>query len=315
MKRRAKDSAAGDSAALSIGALALATGIPVQTLRTWERRYGAPQPERKPSGHRVYSLESVEHLRKVARLLEAGHRAAEVVPLSSDRLESLLSISPAGAAPPSAARAPVALPPGASGPTMAEMLRAVRDFERELLLGMLRAQWSRLGPLRFLEQCAGALMAEVGRLWGEGELEIRHEHFATACLADLLREVREPFDRQARGPRVIAAVPSGDHHEGGLLMASVLLAVRGYRVVYLGLDTPVGELVATAKEAGVHAVVLSVSAAVQPARAKRAVSALRAALPRRVRLWVGGSGAPESAAGVTRFHSLGALDEALSTQG
>jgi hypothetical protein len=62
-------------------------------------------------------------------------------------------------------------------------------------------------------------------------------------------------------------------------------------------------------------VVLSVSAAVQPARAKRAITSLRAALPRRVRLWVGGSGAPESAAGVTRFDSLGALDEALATQG
>ena len=95
----------------------------------------------------------------------------------------------------------------------------------------------------------------------------------------------------------------------------MLLAVRGFRVVYLGLDTPVAELVATAKEAGVHAVVLSVSAAVQPARAKRAIAALRTALPRRVRLWVGGSGAPESAAGVTRFESLAALDEALATQG
>ena len=36
-------------AMLSIGAVAKATGIRVETLRTWERRYGFPRPERTGS--------------------------------------------------------------------------------------------------------------------------------------------------------------------------------------------------------------------------------------------------------------------------
>ena len=51
---------------LSIGALARATSIRVETLRTWERRYGYPLPERKPSGHRVYPVASVSRLRRIA---------------------------------------------------------------------------------------------------------------------------------------------------------------------------------------------------------------------------------------------------------
>ena len=60
--------ARGDEAGarLSIGALSRATGIPVETLRTWESRYGYPVPERRPSGHRVYPLESVPRLRRIA---------------------------------------------------------------------------------------------------------------------------------------------------------------------------------------------------------------------------------------------------------
>ena len=58
---------------LSIGALSRATGIPVETLRTWELRYGYPVPERKPSGQRVYLLSCIPRLRRIA---EALFRAA-----------------------------------------------------------------------------------------------------------------------------------------------------------------------------------------------------------------------------------------------
>jgi hypothetical protein len=67
------------SGLLSIGALSAATGIPVETLRTWERRYGYPRPQRKPSGHRVYPVTAVPRLRRVAQAIARGHRAAEVL--------------------------------------------------------------------------------------------------------------------------------------------------------------------------------------------------------------------------------------------
>src|SRR5678815_1286064 len=49
---------------LSIGALSAATGIPAETIRSWERRYGFPAAGRKPSGHRVYDLATVLRLRR-----------------------------------------------------------------------------------------------------------------------------------------------------------------------------------------------------------------------------------------------------------
>ena len=73
-----------ETRALSIGALSRATRIPVETLRTWERRYGAPRPIRKPSGHRLYAASAVEHLRRVSRLLAQGHRPAEVLLLGDE---------------------------------------------------------------------------------------------------------------------------------------------------------------------------------------------------------------------------------------
>jgi DNA-binding transcriptional MerR regulator len=73
--------------------LSRATRIPVETLRTWERRYGFPVPERKPSGHRVYPLGAVTRLRRIAEVLSLGHRAAEVVPATDVELGRLIETS------------------------------------------------------------------------------------------------------------------------------------------------------------------------------------------------------------------------------
>jgi len=304
--------------AMSIGALSKATGIAVETLRTWERRYGVPVASRKPSGHRLYPAAAVEPLRRVAQLLARGHRPAEVLALAPAELAPLLALSEGRSTPPivppartssRGTAAPDAVHPGA----VAELLDATRGFDRDRMLRMLRARWSRLGPLRFLDDVAGPFLVAIGAGWEDGEVRIRHEHFATECLSDFLREVRGPHQERADGPLVVAATLEGDRHEGGLLMATVLLAVRGWRVLHLGPDSPVAEIVELARTHPLDAVAISVSSAVPRARAARMIATLRRRLPRRVALWVGGAGAPPATKGVDRFDSFTALDARLAT--
>ena len=57
---------------LTIREVASRTGVEAATLRMWEQRYGFPEPERLPSGHRRYSHLDVELIRQVTRDREAG---------------------------------------------------------------------------------------------------------------------------------------------------------------------------------------------------------------------------------------------------
>ncbi len=298
------------SGPLTIGALSRATNIPVETLRTWERRYGAPQPERKPSGHRLYPAASVEQLRRVSRLLNHGHRPGEIVGLSVRELDSMLALSE-----PAAVRATgtSSMESASLPPALDDMIRAAADLDRESLMREFRNHWARLGPLRFLEECAGAFMTEVGSAWRNGTLDIRHEHLASACLSDFLREVREPYDHRAQGPRIAAAALPGDAHDGGLLMACVLMAVRNWRVVYLGVNTPIDQVVAAVRDGAAEVVAISVSAAIPLPRAAKALAMLRETLPHRTPLWVGGAGAPPGVKGVLRLESLAALEARLNS--
>lgn len=298
---------------LSIGALSRATRIPVATLRTWERRYGSPMPVRKPSGHRVYPATAVEQLRRVGRLLSQGHRPADLLGLSIRQLDAMLKLGERAAPGAGAASAGVVAGPSEPAEVVAELMRGTADLDRDRILHGLRSAWARFGPLRFLDEVAGRYMSEVGRAWQERSLEVRHEHFAAACLAGFLRTVREPFDERARGPRVVMAGLEGDAHEGGLLMVATLAAVHGYRTIYLGPSTPVEQIAAAAHSGPAEAVAISVSAACPRARATQAIAKLRQALPARVALWVGGAGAPRSARGAEHFESLALLDARLAT--
>jgi len=312
MAGRAKASTnTGERESLSIGALSRATRIPVETIRTWEQRYGSPVPVRKPSGHRLYSPGAVEQLRRVSRLLARGHRPGEVLRLSVTELDRLLAMHDGSAPATPRGAEPVAADRRWIEGRLQRMVRAMLDLDRSALLQELQAGWAQLGPLRCLEDLVGEFLVRVGRAWGADEVEVRHEHFAFACVTDFLRGVRERYAQQVSDPRVVATTLPGETHEGGLLMVSVLMAVRGYRVLYLGLDTPSDQVAEAAVAGGAEAVVVSVSAATPRARATRDLVALRHALPRRLPLWTGGAGAPPAIKGVERFSTLTELDERL----
>ncbi|MCS6924290.1 MAG: MerR family transcriptional regulator [Candidatus Binatia bacterium] len=286
---------------LSIGALSRATGIPVETLRTWERRYGFPTPERKPSGHRVYSLSSVPRLRRIAEALAQGHRAGEAVTASEADLEALLAIPPAVAT-----SAPTALP-RRDTEEVADLFSLVEAFDAPRLTRVLADEWRRLGPLECLCSRIVPLVRAVGEAWETARLEIRHEHFLSERLSDFLRARRLAFERRAHGPLVVCVTLPGEAHSLGLQMVALLLAQAGCRVLYLGTEVPVGQIAGVARDFRARAVAVSISSANQGGAMVVQVERLRALLPRRVTLLLGGDGAPAPRPGMKVIQDLPTL--------
>jgi methanogenic corrinoid protein MtbC1 len=291
------------SARLSIGALSRATGIAVETLRTWESRYGFPRPERKPSGHRLYPLAAVPRLRRIAQALSLGHRAGQVVGASEGALGQLLAAAPAPPPAPAEATAATAAPAD-----IASLVRRAARFEADCLRQALVADWARLGPVEFLETRLAPLVEAVGDAWARGELDVRHEHFLSEQVTKLLGSLRQPLEERAQGPLVAYATLPGELHGLGLQMSALVLTAAGCRALYLGTDVPIPQLATLARELPVRAVAVSVSRAAGGTATGALLRRLRTALPRRVRLLTGGSGAPAPRAGLERVASLRELD-------
>ncbi len=71
------------------GAVARMAGIPVSTLRIWERRYQVAAPPLTASGHRLYSAHDVQRLALMKRLIGLGHAIGTIAGLDLGALEQL----------------------------------------------------------------------------------------------------------------------------------------------------------------------------------------------------------------------------------
>ena len=294
---RTKQPLPGETAYVSIGGLSRATGVPIETLRTWEQRYGFPKSVRRPSGHRQFAVANVERIRRIAGALERGLRAGEVVPATDAVLEALLATVPAkpvtrGQALPFDARA---------------FIEVVRRFDADRLMRSLHSDLAQQDPLAYVETRIVPCLEVIGAAWEKGELDIAHEHFASERISDVLRGARLRFEETATGPLVVLATMPGEPHGIGLQMAALVLSARGLRVLSLGTEVPLAEIAALAARTEAAAVGISVSSS-SAAKASAGIATLRSELSRKIELVAGGAGAPGPVRGVTTFSDLRGLD-------
>jgi len=81
-----------------IGTIARMTGLSVERLRAWERRYELV-PAHREGKTRYYSRDQLERLQKIKRLVDAGHSISSLVDLSDQHLDARLSSRTTSTAP------------------------------------------------------------------------------------------------------------------------------------------------------------------------------------------------------------------------
>lgn len=278
---------------ITIGAMSKATGIPANTLRTWERRYGVPQSTRTDGGHRLYSLASVEHLLEVKRALAAGHRPKQILTMPPQDLRALLGEpEPSPAAP------------------LGDWQQAMRDLDGPLFSSLLRRERSRLGALPFVTGRVAPFLVWVGAAWSRGEIEIHHEHFVAGHIRATLDSTWRMLSPPGRAQVVCATLP-GEPHDMGVLMVAIAVASGELHPLVLPGQTPADQIAASAHRIAAPAVAISLSKYSEDQSFDLALRSLRGSLPRSTSLWVGGSGSPQHVAGATTGLSLEELAEQL----
>ncbi len=266
----------------TIGALSRATGVPPDTLRTWERRYGFPKPERTDTGHRRYTQVTVERLRLVREALQLGHRAANVIHSELSTLRSLVEESRSSESADSE--------PLVSLRVIDRWIELVRRFDGRGFERELRASLAALGVPSFLAMRAAPFIQALGDRWADGLIGIRHEHFASERLSEFFSRQWRPLSDACTGPAVVCATPGGERHALGLQMAAFTLALNNIRVVYLGADLPALEIAQAVTQHAARAVVLSAASGIDHPRLISECTALRGALGPQFPILAGGAG-------------------------
>jgi DNA-binding transcriptional MerR regulator/methylmalonyl-CoA mutase cobalamin-binding subunit len=300
--------------------VALRTGLTPHVLRAWERRYGVVSPARTGGGQRLYSDLDIERLRLLRRLTERGHAIGRIgsLPLAElTRLDDETEDPMRGDVAAAGGRADQAEQNHArsAGESVAAAMRATRRLDGIELQGILEQAAVTLGVPVFLDAVLAPVLVQIGHGWADGSLSIAQEHMATGVFRRVLGWLFRVFEGKGAAARLVVATPPGQVHELGALMVATSAAAEGWAVTYLGTDLPVGDLVSAVRQTGARAVALSAVYVPEGTDLLAVLSDVRAALPGRVPLLVGGAAATDmaDAAEAAGARVIGSLPELRAT--
>jgi MerR family transcriptional regulator, light-induced transcriptional regulator len=218
---------------LRIGELARRTGASPEVLRAWERRYGLLRPARSHGGFRLYTAADEARIRRMRDYLDRGVAAAEAARLALDAEASgpgLGTSEPIVAAP--------APPLQAAARELAGALDSFQEEQAHAVLDGLLAAYRVETIVRDL---LIPYLHELGERWARGDVSVAQEHFASNLLRGRLLGLARGWG-QGHGPGAVLACLPGEQHDLGLIAFGITLHRRGWRIVYLGPDTPIATI-------------------------------------------------------------------------
>jgi DNA-binding transcriptional MerR regulator len=239
-----------------------------EVLRAWVRRYGLVQPVRSPGGFRLYTDEDAERVVRMRRALDDGLSAAE------------------------AARSTLELQRPSEGlleDAAARLLAAINSYDEDAVHAVFDESLAAFGLESVLRDVILPTLKHVGLNWRDDTLSISQEHFASNLIRGRLLSLARLWGRGA-GPLALLACAPGEAHDITLIAFGLLLRSHGWRILFLGADTPIATLAQTVKTTRPAIVVV---ASFDPALLESAGRAIRR-LARTAPLVLGGPGASDA---------------------
>jgi MerR family transcriptional regulator, light-induced transcriptional regulator len=263
-----------------ISAVAKATGLSIDTLRAWERRYSAVVPRRSRRG-RLYSEHQLKRLQLLRQATESGYAIGQVARIDNDKLTGLVrKIGHTPASP--------AVHQSVSAKPYAGLLTAIGEYDYAKADRELRRMAFALADCRSLvHHIALPLMREVGERWRTGRCSVAQEHMLTSLLTGLLSSYIGLFNSISPPARILFATPSSERHGFANLAAALLAAAGGLGVVDLGTDLPVADIVVAVRKSKADVVILSLATKPQ-AETWKQLRLLARKLPKSAKCWIGG---------------------------
>ena len=234
------------SEGIPIRLLSELTGVAATTLRAWERRYKLLTPQRTAKGHRLYSQADVDLVKGVVARLQSGMSISEAVRQQRQPGEPSQTSESASQWPTFQRR----------------MLHAVEQFDEAKLDASYNETLS-LYPFGLVsESLIIPVLKTLGERWQQRPNGIAEEHFFSAYLRNKLGARLHHEAQRKHGNMLLVACLPGELHEVGVLLFAIEAMSRGYRLLYLGPNSPLTQLAAVAERAGAEAIVLSGTSAV-----------------------------------------------------
>lgn len=266
------------------------TGLSVHVIRAWEKRYSVVEPDRTDTNRRLYSEEDIEKLKLLNDALHLGHHIGGIANLSLLELKKLIPKESNNLLEIKNGFAPVNSEILVEE-ILSDSMRAIRNYDSKKLESILLNASAKLTQPILIEELIIPLVYKVGDLWHSGEIRVANEHLASSVIRGFLYNLLDSYSLNDSAPVMVTATPRGQEHELGALIAGVVAASSGWRVIYLGSNLPSEEIGAVVSHLNAKVVALSIVYPNDDLHLKHELKKFKHLLPDGVSIIVGGRAA------------------------
>lgn len=251
-------------------------GVSVPVMRAWERRYGVVEPNRTPSGYRLYDDAAIERVRTMRRLVDEGWQPSQAANEVIEQGPAALAI----AASSGTAHGGVAEQPAALGGEhlVGAFIDAAAAIDERAVGDVLDSMFARGSFEAVASSLLFPALTELGAAWASGRVSVAGEHVASHAVLRRLGAALEATGHGRNGTgQVLVGLPPGSRHELGALAFAIAARRAGLPITYLGPDLPVHDWLGATNDA--RAVVIGVVTARDRSQAAKVVAQLREERP------------------------------------
>ena len=269
------------------------TGLSVDVIRAWEKRYTVVEPARSENGRRLYSGADIERLQLLAQATASGRAIGQLAALRTAALSQLVTSDGADPRVRHTERrsGESHAPPEAAVDHLAAAVDAVAQFDAPSLDAALRRASIVLPGDAFLDAVVLPLWTGLVDEVRAGTLRPAHRHLTFTAVRRVLDRVTEMAASPAGAPDLVVSTLCGSHEQVGALLVAAAAAAEGWKVTYLGPGLPAEDIADTAARVGARGVALSLGGAPNPRSVSRELRQLRTLLPRGTAVIVEGAAA------------------------
>ena len=244
----------------SIKGAAMATGVNESRLRTWERRYGVPRPERSAKGQRQFDDADLMVIRRMSVLINSGVRA-------SDAAEVILTEGPA--------EAPEPVTPKRTHPLVDLLVQKALDLDGGWVSRIVHDSVFSTGWAPTMERVVFPALSRLTRYWGEARTTLAHVRFTHELIrSEIAAELVRLGQPEDPGPVVMLTCVEDDEYDAAAMSLALLLRLVDLPVMYLGLSVPCQDLIQAAMQVKPQAICIIGTRRASPGVLNRCARAL-----------------------------------------
>ncbi|MDP4283447.1 MAG: MerR family transcriptional regulator [Bacteroidota bacterium] len=218
----------------SISQLSQFSGIKAHTIRIWEQRYNALEPNRSKGNTRYYDNSQLRRLLNIVSLTECDYKISEIGSLPDQELFELIKELPDN----SIVKKPIEY-------FVSQLLAAGVDYDEPHFEKIFSHCLLRFGMKETYMNVVYPMLVRIGLMWTSDTLAPALEHFISNIIRQKLFTTIDslPFPKSTSDTWLLF-LPENEFHEIGLLFAHYLVRLSGRKSIYLGSNVPLHSLTA-----------------------------------------------------------------------